>query len=197
MCAAQTKCTPLKPNTVSGISGRKNALKIKTKSPKDGSKSGKKIKIGKNLSVKNTHQELTSKNELNSAQILLDTVKIRLCRLIVSPWNQQTRNGVGSYTQQRNHARFLLPGFWLDTVTATHGCTVLWLVGCSCQSSPVTSHTRTELHWFIDLSALRTSCGWIYRPWKLQTSILCCVFVFFSIKAESRSCAEMFLETDG
>lgn len=80
-------------NTVSGIPARrgKNTLKIKTKSPKDGSKSGQKQKKGKkvkkNLSFKNTHQEFNTKNENNSTLFLLARVKIRLqrCWLNVSP----------------------------------------------------------------------------------------------------------------
>lgn len=40
--AAITKCTPLKPTQSRETPARKNALKIKTKSPKDGSKSGEK-----------------------------------------------------------------------------------------------------------------------------------------------------------
>lgn len=112
-------------NTVSGIPARrgKNTLKIKTKSPKDGSKSGQKQKnvkkVKKNLSFKNTHQEFNTKNENNSTLFLLARVKIRLqrCWLNVSPWNQW-HEMASTRTGDRGRPRPLPnPSFWLDILS--------------------------------------------------------------------------------
>lgn len=62
VCAI-TKCTSLQP-TVSGIPARrgKNTLKIKTKSPKDGSKSGQKQKKCKKVKKKISHLKILTRS---------------------------------------------------------------------------------------------------------------------------------------
>lgn len=58
-----TKCTTT--NAQEQQPGGKTVKNKKNKKSKDASKSGEKLKIGgeKNLSLKNTHQELITKNE--------------------------------------------------------------------------------------------------------------------------------------
>lgn len=87
--------------TAASNSLRKNAIKNLKKNPKDASSvRKKKMKKAKKSLIKNTHQELNTKNDNN---VLLERLvhPLTLClRLNASPWKLQTRNGVVIHTKR-------------------------------------------------------------------------------------------------